>query len=44
MMKVCVSLKSYNIELDKIIITFMGQICKLLERENKVNLTLIINK
>ena len=37
-------LKTYNTEFEKIIITFTGQNGKLLEIEDKVNLTLLINK
>ena len=36
--------KTYNTEFYEIIITFMDQNDKLLEIENKVNLTLLINK
>ena len=37
-------LKTYNIEFDEIIITFTDQNGKLLEIEDKVILTLLINK
>ena len=37
-------LKTYNTEFDDIIITFTDQNCRLLEIEDKVNLTLLINK
>ena len=37
-------LKSYNIEFDKIIITFTDENHRPLEIESKVNLTLLINK
>ena len=39
-----VFLKTYNTEFDEIIITFMDQNGRPLEIENKVNLTLLINK
>ena len=39
-----VFLKTYNTEFDKITITFMDQHGRLLEVENKVNLTLLMNK
>ena len=40
-----VFLKAYNTEFDKIIINFANQNCRLLEIEDKVNLTLLkINK
>ena len=39
-----VLLKTYNTEFDKIIMTFMDQNGRLLEREHKVNLTLLIDK
>ena len=39
-----VFLKTFNSELDKIIITFMNQDGRLLEIGDKVNLTLLINK
>ena len=37
-------LKTYNTEFDKIIITFADQNGRLLEIEEEVNLTLLINK
>ena len=37
-------LKTYNTEFDKIIITSRDQNGKMLEIEDKVNLTLLINK
>ena len=37
-------LKTYNIEFDEIIITFTNQNGRTLETEDKVNLTLLINK
>ena len=39
-----VFLKNYNIEFDEIIIKFMDQNSRPLEREDKVNFTLLINK
>ena len=39
-----VVLKSYNIEFDEIIIIFTGQTGILLEIEDKVNLTFLLNK
>ena len=39
-----VFLKTYNTELDEIIITFTDQNCKPLEIEEKFNLTLLINE
>ena len=39
-----VFLKTYNIEFDEIIITFTNQNGRTLEIEDKVNLTLLINK
>ena len=39
-----VFLKTYNTEFDEIIITFMDQNGRPLEIEDKVNLTLLINK
>ena len=39
-----VFLKTYNTEFDKIIITFTDQIGAPLEIEDKVNLTLLVNK
>ena len=39
-----VFLKTYNTEFDEIIITFMDQNGRPLEMEDKVNLTLLINK
>ena len=39
-----VFLKTYNTELDKIIITFTDQNGRPLEMEDKLNLTLLINK
>ena len=39
-----VLLKTYNTEFGDIIITFMGQNGRPLEIEDKVNLTLLINK
>ena len=39
-----VSLKNYNTEFDKIIITFTDQNVRPLEIKYKVNLTLLINK
>ena len=39
-----VFLKTYNIEFDEIIITFTDQNGRTLEIEDKVNLTLLINK
>ena len=39
-----VFLKTYSTELDEIMITFMDQIGRLLEIEDQVNLTLLINK
>ena len=39
-----VFLKTYNTELDEIIITFTGKNDRPLEIEDKVNLTLLINK
>ena len=39
-----VFLKTYNNEFDEIIITFTDQIGKPLETEDKVDLTLLINK
>ena len=39
-----VFLKTYNIELDEIIITFTDQNGRSLEIEDQVNLTLLINK
>ena len=39
-----VFLKTYNIEFDEIIITFTDQNDRPLEKEDKVNLTLFINK
>ena len=41
---ILVFLKTYNTEFDKIIITFMDQNGRPLEIEDKVNLTLLINK
>ena len=43
-LSISVFLKTYNTEFDGIIITFTDQNCRLLEIEDKVNLTLIINK
>ena len=37
-------LKTYNTDFDKIIIKFTDQNCRSLEIEDKVNLTLLINK
>ena len=37
-------LKTYNTEFDEIIITFTDQNGRMLEIEDKVNLTLLINK
>ena len=37
-------LKTYNSDFDEIIITFTDQNCRSLEIEDKVNLTLLINK
>ena len=39
-----VSLKNYNTEFDEIIITFTDRNVRPLEIEDKVNLTLLINK
>ena len=39
-----VFLKTYNTEFDEIIITFMDQIGRPLEKEDKVSFTLLINK
>ena len=39
-----VILKTYNSEFDKIIITLMDQNSRPLEIEDKVNLTLLVNK
>ena len=39
-----VLLKTYNTEFDEVIITFTDQNGRLLEVEDKVNLTLLINK
>ena len=39
-----VFLKTYNTEFDKIFVTFTDQNGRPLEIENKVNLTLLINK
>ena len=39
-----VFLKTYNTEFDKIMLTFTDQNGKLLEIEDKVNFTLLINK
>ena len=39
-----VFLKTYNTKFDEIIITFMDQNGRLLEIEDKVNLTLLINR
>ena len=39
-----VLLKTYNIEFEEVIITFTDQVGKSLEIEDKVNLTLLINK
>ena len=39
-----VFLKTYNTEFDEIIIKFMNQNGRLLEIEDKVNLTLLIDK
>ena len=39
-----VFLKAFSIEFDEIIIAIRAQNCKLLEIEDKVNLTLLINK
>ena len=39
-----VLLKTYNVEFDEIIITFTDQNGKLLGIEDKVNLTLLVNK
>ena len=43
-LSISVFLKTYNTEFDDIIITFTDQNCRLLEIEDKVNLTLLINK
>ena len=37
-------LKTYNTDFNEIIITFTDQNCRSLEIEDKVNLTLLINK
>ena len=39
-----VFLKTYNTEIDEIIVTFTDQNGRLLEIEDKVNLTLLLNK
>ena len=39
-----VFLKTYNTEFDEIIITFTGQNSRMLEIEDKVNLTMLINE
>ena len=39
-----VFLKTYNIEFDEIIITYMDQNGRPLEKEDEVNLILLINK
>ena len=39
-----VFLKTYNSEFDKVTITFMDQNSRTLEIEDKVNLTLLVNK
>ena len=39
-----VFLKTYNTKFDEIIITFTDQNSRLLEIEDKVNLTLLVNK
>ena len=39
-----VLLKTYNTEFDKIIITFMDQNGRLLEIEDRISLTLLINE
>ena len=39
-----VLLKTYNTEFDEIIITFMGQNGRLLEIEDRISLTLLINE
>ena len=39
-----VFLKTYNTEFDEIIITFMNQNSRPIQIEDKVNLTLLINK
>ena len=39
-----VFLKTYNIEFDKIIITLMDQNTRPVEKKDKVNVTLVINK